>query len=69
MHRLGIGKGAHLKGLYPIEEGAGGIGIIGVLIAHGTRRAGGIPLLAAGDTGVTADTDIEIDHQGQLCHL
>ena len=29
-------------------------------------RAGGVPLLAAGDAGVAADADVQVDDQGEL---
>ncbi|MNG03723.1 hypothetical protein D3C84_868140 [compost metagenome] len=68
MHRLGVGELADLEGLHPIEEGAVGIGIVGVEIDQRTGRARGVPLLAAGHAGMAADADVEVDDQGELRH-
>jgi hypothetical protein len=58
MQRFTVREVADFKGLYAIEERPGRIGTIGIFIAQGTCRTGGIPLLATGHTGMTTHTDI-----------
>jgi hypothetical protein len=68
VHGLGVGKLADLERLHAIEEGAGRILVVRIEIGERPRGAGRVPLLAARHAGMTADADIEIDHEGELGH-
>ena len=69
MHRLRVREFTHFEGLHAIEKSSGGVGAVRVAVHHRTGLARGIPLLAAGHAGVTADTGVEIYDQGQLRHF
>ena len=66
VHGLGVGVAAGFPGLHAVEEGAGGVGSVGVLVGQRAGAARGVPLLARSDAGVAADADVQVDDQGQL---
>ena len=47
------------------QRARGGVAI-GVLVRQRRAIAAGVPLLAAHHAGVTADADVEIDHEAEL---
>ena len=62
MNGFGIGKFANLVSLYAIEKCPGRIGAIRVVIAHRSRRTGGVPFLTGSYACVTTNADVEIDN-------
>ena len=69
MHRLGVGILPDLERLHAVEERAGRIGAVRILIAQRSGGSGSIPFLAAGHAGMTTDANIEIDDESELGHL
>jgi hypothetical protein len=63
---LGIGEGARFVGLNAIKKCSSGIRPVGILIGKRAGSAGGIPLLAGGDAGVTSNADVKVNHQCEL---
>ena len=62
--RAGLGDG--LEGVDAVEEGAFGVGAVGVEVGEGgDRRGGGVPLLAGDDAGVAADAGVEVDDEAE----
>src|SRR4029453_18980846 len=51
-----------------IEERSGGLFAIGAVVRHRAGRSRRVPLLAAGDAGLAAHADVEVDHERQLRH-
>ena len=68
MQRLAVRVLTDLEGLHAVEEGAGRIQPVGILVAQRPGRTGGVPFLATGHAGVAADADVQIDDQGELGH-
>src|SRR5262249_29687528 len=66
VHRLGIGKLADFEGLHAVEKRPARVLAVGILVAERPRLAAVVPLLAAGDAGVAADTDVQVDDQSEL---
>ena len=59
---LGVGELTDLKGLHPVEEGAGRILGKRIVIKQRAGGSGGIPLFTAGHTRVAADADVKVNH-------
>ena len=78
MHQLGVTFGGlDLIGMHAVEEGAGGIGAIGILIAERRAIVFGVPALAGDHTGMAAHAGVQVNDQthlavggvGELGHL
>jgi len=63
MYRLRVRKLADLEGLHAVEEGAGRVAVVGIVVGHETRFARCVPFLATGHAGMAADADVEVDDQ------
>ena len=62
MHRARV-IAAHFVAVDAVEPDSVRIGIIGFEIGERRGDAAGVPFLAVHRAGMTADADIEIDHQ------
>ena len=66
MHGSRVGTVSGFIGMDAVQPGAARRLAIGVGIGQRRAIAGGVPLLAVDDTGLAADTDVEINDQPQL---
>ena len=66
MHRLGVRKFADFKSLDAVEECAGRVLAVGILVAERPRLAGIVPFLAARHAGMAADAHVQVDDQRKL---
>jgi hypothetical protein len=57
---FGVGEITHLEGLHAVEEGAGRVPAERIHVSHVAGGAGGVPFLAAGDTGMTTHANIQV---------
>src|SRR5437764_15419946 len=55
-----------LEGMDAVEPHAPGAVAIGIEVGQRRRMPPGIPFLAGGGAGMTADAQIEVDHQAEL---
>src|SRR6056297_2667841 len=56
----------HLVAVHAVEEGAGGIGTVRVLIAERCAVILGVPALARDHAGMTADTGVEVNDEAEF---
>ena len=61
-----VGQRLHLVAVDAVEEGARGVGAIGLLIRERRAVVLGVPALAGHDAGMAADAGVEIDHEAEL---
>ena len=58
--------GLHFVAVYAVEEGAGRVATIGVLIAQRCAVILGIPAFAGDHAGMAADAGVEVNHEAKL---
>lgn len=69
MHGLRVWKLPDLESLNAIEESPGRIVVVWPLVHERSRLSRRVPFLAACHAGVTADANIEVNDQRELCHV